>query len=104
MCDRLNTSAGKRYPRLGARRPELTLREFFDDDCSCNPDFVLDQIANADTPHKLASFPGSPPPFLFFVGARGEPGNEATHKQAADSIVALYAYGTVESGDCDKHL
>ena len=21
--------------------------------------------------------PGSPPPFLFFVGARGEPGNEA---------------------------
>ena len=25
----------------------------------------------------LALFPGSPPPFLFFVGARGEPGNEA---------------------------
>ena len=23
------------------------------------------------------SVPGSPPPFLFFVGARGEPGNEA---------------------------
>ena len=25
----------------------------------------------------VASFPGSPPPFLFFVKARGEPGNEA---------------------------
>ena len=30
-----------------------------------------------DTYVDLASFPGSPPPFLFFVGARGEPGNEA---------------------------
>ena len=78
--------------------------EFFDDDCSCNPDFVLDQIANADTPHKLASFPGSPLAPTKNKNGGGEPGNEATHKQAADSIVALYAYGTVESGDCDKHL
>ena len=28
------------------------------------------------------SVPGSLPPFLFFVGARGEPGNEAMDTQA----------------------
>ena len=27
--------------------------------------------------HNCESIPGSPPPFLFLVGARGEPGNEA---------------------------
>ena len=35
------------------------------------------------------SVPGSPPPFLFFVGARGEPGNEAKF----DLLSMLFQYG-----------
>ena len=32
---------------------------------------------NIESKPNLALFPGSPPPFLFIVEARGEPGNEA---------------------------
>ena len=39
----------------------------------------------------VASFPGSPPPFLFFVRARGEPGNEAS----------MWVGGQVSSGECE---
>ena len=35
---------------------------------------------------KCESIPGSPPPFLFFVGARGEPRNEASRSIPATHL------------------
>ena len=44
------------------------------------------------------SVPGSPPPFLFFVGARGEPGNEAITIYlyiCVYFVVHTYSYGVI---------
>ena len=45
----------------------------------------------AQSASELASFPGSPlAPILFFVGVRGEPGNEAT-SELHDCMALCYA-------------
>ena len=42
------------------------------------------------------SMPGTPPPFLFFVGARGEPGNEASL-----AVCTVWALSGASNVSCD---
>ena len=59
---------------------------------------IVELLEKRETFTILASFPGSPPPFLFFVGARGEPGNEAITIYlyiCVYFVVHTYSYGVI---------
>ena len=43
---------------------------------NCVTTFAIIAVTSSCRDIMCESIPGSPPPFLFFVGARGEPGNE----------------------------
>ena len=56
------------------------------------------------------SIPGSPLPFLFFVGARGEPGNEANfaasplNTNASGNFPSYMVFGVaILLDNCDSH-
>ena len=49
-----------------------------------------------------------PPPFLFFVGARGEPGNKATHSfgscHTAKDVTCYLLQANMFLSSCEKHM
>ena len=47
---------------------------------NCVTTFAIIAVMSSCRDIMCESIPGSLPPFLFFVGARGEPGNEATQE------------------------